>query len=48
MRVLIVGVALLLSGSVGAFAQAPSTDIFLFPVEGASGGERTLVTDREG
>ena len=48
MRVLIAAVVVLLSGSVGVFAQAPSTDIFLFPVDGASLGEATRVTDREG
>ena len=48
MRVLSAAVVVLLSGSVGVFAQAPSTDIFLFSVDGTSLGEPTRVTDREG
>ena len=35
-------------GSVGLFAQAPSTDIFLLPVDGDSIGVPRRVTDRDG
>jgi len=44
----VAAVALTVFSVVGAFAQAPSTDIFLLPVEGSTVGSPLRATDREG